>query len=132
PAPDTTASSGHFVSAPPGGPAAPAALASSASAAAAVIRFRNEIITLPLFLPLETTRERSAAFDRGPVPHHQERRYLSGSGPLLRGPSSASTPALRRRRGDRSVSLPTTALARTARGRSGSACSRTRTAASSR
>src|SRR6476646_9976599 len=54
------------------GPAAPAALASSASAAAAVIRFRNEIITLPLFLPLETTRERSAAFDRGPVPHHQE------------------------------------------------------------
>src|SRR4029077_14593229 len=58
PAPDTTASSGHFVSAPPGGAAAPAALASSASAAAAALRFRNEIITLPLFLPLETTRER--------------------------------------------------------------------------
>ena len=51
PVPDTTASTGHFVSGRLGGPAAPVAPASSTSAAVTVICFLNEIMGARVFLP---------------------------------------------------------------------------------
>src|SRR4029453_16066776 len=116
PAPDTTASPGHFVSAPPGGPAAPPGRrgappgpARSTPAGATVVPFRNEIIGVPLF-PLQggicwgrlgngTPRPSSSAFPKPPAAEAKgiirkgatfrvAGRYLERSSRLLASTSS--------------------------------------------